>query len=149
MQLGRRSAIRPGADLGSNSLGNGGNVGNALRERFEVKPCSADENWYPSALARLREHVSDSAEPTADGKILGAVHRAVQRVRRPAFLVRCRPRGDDSQVTVHLHRVRVDHQAIHAARQLESERGLAARGRPCDEDRLQRTNGPGRARHLE
>ncbi|MGJ3628214.1 hypothetical protein AB5I41_16985 [Sphingomonas sp. MMS24-JH45] len=54
-------------------------------------------------------------------------------MRDPSLVRRARPRRQDAQVAIDLAGVGVDHHAARRLRQLDRERALAARGRPCDE----------------
>jgi len=55
-------------------------------------------------------------------------------VRRARFLLRRRPRGDDAQVAIDLHRVGIDDAAADPLRQRERKRRLAARRRPGNQN---------------
>src|SRR5271156_4684929 len=56
-------------------------------------------------------------------------------MRREPLLVRRRPRGQDSEVPVDLHRVGVDDRRAEPLRERYRRRRLAARRRACDEER--------------
>ena len=78
----------------------------------------------------------DILEPAPDRIVLRRVHMAVEPVRHARLLLRRRPRRDDAQVAIDLHRIRIDDRAADLARQRQRQRRLAARGRPCDKHRL-------------
>ena len=59
---------------------------------------------------------------------------AVEPVRYALFLVRRGPRGNDAQITINLHGIRVDDDAAQLCREFERPSRLAARRRACNEN---------------
>src|SRR6516165_9233121 len=87
----------------------------------------------------MRGHVgtdSTTAMPpfTADRIIFRGVDMTVEPVRYALFLVRRGPRGNDAQIAINLHGIRVDDDAAQLCRELERQSRLAARRRACNEN---------------
>ena len=66
----------------------------------------------------------------------GAIAMAVEPVGDTREVGCGRPAGQDREVAVDRHRIGVDDDAAVPLGQTQGGRGLAARGRACDEDRL-------------
>src|SRR5205823_3636599 len=56
-------------------------------------------------------------------------------MRGARLLVCARPRGQDPQIAIDLHGIRVDDDAVELLRERRREARLAARGRACDKHR--------------
>ena len=56
-------------------------------------------------------------------------------MRHALFIRLGRPRGEDVQIAIDLHRIRIDDRAAEAFGEPQRQSGLAARRRACDEDR--------------
>ena len=111
------------------------NAGDAGQQRLEIEPGAADEDRCLAGGRGLREHVLRVAKPVPDRMVHGRVDMAVKPVRRALFFLRRRARGDDAQVAIDLHGIGVDHDAAKLSRRAQGQRGLAARGRPCNKQR--------------
>ena len=105
------AALGRGADALAHRLGHGRDVGEALDESLEIKARAADEDRQAARGARLRQHGCGIAKIVSDREVHRAVDMAVEPVRRLRLLLRRRSRGEDAQVAVDLHRIRVDDQA--------------------------------------
>ena len=110
----------------------GGQGGEAVRQRLEIEPGAADDDRQ---RPRVRQHMRDGVDPAAHREVLRPVHRAKQAVGGDVLLVRRRARRDDPQVGIDLHGIGIDDDAAGVPRQRQGEGRLAARGRTCDEDR--------------
>ena len=128
------AALGRGTDALAHRLGHGRDVGEALDEGLEVKARAADQDRQAARGARLRQHRCGVAQIVSDGEVHRAVDMAVEPVRRLRLLLWGRSRGEDAQVAVDLHRIRVDDQAAEPRREVEGERRLARGGRACNED---------------
>ena len=106
VKLGCGAALRLASNLSPHGFGHGRDVRQPLRQRAEIKPGAADENSGP--FADVRQNLARAKRPPAGRKIDRAVDHAEQAMRREPLLVRRRPRGQDSQVPVDLHRIGVD-----------------------------------------
>ena len=101
--------------------------------RGNKAPCRQRRSPAPSPMSA---RASPAAQrPPSGRKIHRAVDRAEQAMGREPLLVRRRPRGQDSQVPVDLHRVGVDDRRPKRSAQRERRRRLAARRWACDEER--------------
>ena len=78
------------------------------RQRLEIKPGAADQDWHAALRLRLVEHGGDVAQPLAGRIIHRRIDMTVQPVRRAALVLRRRSRGDDAQIAIDLHRVGID-----------------------------------------
>ena len=83
-------------------------------------------------FSQQRRHVSGVAHRRI---VHGAIDMPVEAVRHHRLLSRARPRREDAQIGIDLHGIGVDDGSAGAACDLDRERGLAARGRTCDEHR--------------
>src|SRR5438105_3726210 len=61
---------------------------------------------------------------------------AVKPVRNCPLLISRRPRGENPDVAIYLHRIGIDDDAAGFLRKLKRKRRLAAGGRPCDKHGL-------------
>src|SRR5476649_577486 len=61
---------------------------------------------------------------------------AIERMRHARFVRRLWPRGDDAQMRINLHGIGIDDGATEFLGQRQSQRRLAAGGRPCNKHRL-------------
>ena len=107
-----------------------------LGQRLEVEPGAADQDRHAPGGAHLAQGRLDIREPAPDRIVLRRIDMAIEPVRHARLLLRRRPRRDDAQVAIDLHRVGIDDRAADLPRQRERQRRLAARGRPCDKHRL-------------
>ena len=133
MELRRRAPLRIAPHVGAQSFGHGGHFRQAFGQRAKIEARAADKNDRP--LPRFGENVARRPRPSADRIIDRAVDFAEQAMRRLALLVRRRPRGQNPQVRVDLHRIRIDDRSAETFGELERRRRLAARCRACDEER--------------
>ena len=136
VQRGRPFALHPGAHRRPDFLRDRRHRRQPLRQRLEIQPGAADQDRYAPGGASLIQGRRDIREPAPDRIVLRRVHMAIEPVRHPRLLLRRRPRRDDAQVAIDLHRIRIDDRAADLARQRQRQRRLAARGRPCDKHRL-------------
>jgi phosphoserine phosphatase len=103
-----------------------------LRQHLEIKPGAANENRENAPLARLSEGLFGLGEEGAGRKIHRGIDVTIEPVRNLSLLLPRRPRGEDREVAIYLHRVGIDDHAAGFLRQCKRERRLAAGGRPCD-----------------
>ena len=115
--------------------GHGRHVGKPAQQRLEVEAGAADEDRQPVQRASLDKCGSRILEPGADGTVHRGVAMAVQPVRNARLVVRRRPRGNDAQIAINLHGIRIDDDAAASFGQCQRERRLAAGRRPCDKHR--------------
>src|SRR6185437_10586040 len=108
----------------------------ANRQRLEIKPGAADQNRHTVLALRLLKHGREIAQPLAGGIVHAGIDMAVKPVRNARLVPRRRPRGNDAQIAIDLHRVGIDDDAAGSLGKLERQRRLAARGRPCNKHRL-------------
>ena len=90
---------------------------------------------------RLRDRAARLGRPARGGIGIGAIDMAEQAVRRALLLLGGGAGGEHAQIRIDLHRIRVDHDAAMLLGQRQRERGLAARGRPCDERHQRQVRG--------
>src|SRR6516165_8045828 len=104
----------------------------APRQRLEIEPGAADENRENAALARFGQRLCGIGEEGADRKIHRGIDVTVEVVRNHSLLLARRPRGEDTEVAIYLHRIGIDDRAAGFLRKRNRKRRLAAGGRPCD-----------------
>ncbi len=133
VQVGGRPALRRGADLGPDRLGNGRHVRKTLGQGAEIKARAAGEN--DRTVANSGQNFARPPQPTGRRRIDRAVDFAEEPVRRLPFLIGRRTRGEDAEVGIDLHRIGVDDGRAEFVGQSQRRRGLAARRRSCEEER--------------
>ena len=114
--------------------GNRRHGGKPSGQRIEIEPGAADHDRRPRRAPRLGQHRGGLLAPAADRKVLRRVDMAVEPVRHALFLGRARPRRDNAQVAIDLHRIGVDDHAAELFGKPERQRRFAARRRPGNED---------------
>jgi phosphoserine phosphatase len=124
------------AGSGANIVGDRRNVGQAFRQRMEIKPGAPGEDGKLAALTRFPKRIPRIGLITRDGIKLMHAHMSVEKMRRPRHVGVGRPRGQDACLAIDLHRIRVDDRAANALGERQRRRRLAARGRPCDKHRI-------------
>src|SRR3984885_8052230 len=82
--------------------------------------------------ADFRKHRGGVADPRARGEIHRRIDMAIKPMRNHRLLLARRPRRQDAQVAIDLHGIGIDDDAAGCLRQFQSQRRLAAGGRPCD-----------------
>src|SRR3984885_5315380 len=133
MKLGCGAPLRLAPDGGPHRLRHGRHVGQAVGQGAKIEPRAADEN--NRLLADVREHFARRPRPPPNRKIDRPVDHAEQAMRLKSLLVERRPRGQDPQILVDLHRVGVDDRRAEPPRGRKRGGCLAARVRACDEKR--------------
>lgn len=108
--------------------------GEAIDERFEVKPAAAAQQRDASRRSRLSHRLErDFAPPGSGGRLRRRAH-AVKPMRHTLFLFRRRPRGKDPKLAIELHRIRIDDDAADPFGEPGGECRLAGGGWPGDDD---------------
>ena len=133
VELDRRAPLRLAAHVGAHRFGHGGHVGQAFGQRAKIEARAANEDDRP--FADLAENLARRPRPSPDRKIDRAVDDAEQAMRQKPLLFKGRPRRQDPQVRVDLHRIRVDDRRAESFRELERRGRLAACRRARDEER--------------
>ena len=128
--------FKPLANRLTNGVRHWRHVREPPRQRLEVKSGSSDENRQPSVRLRFREHSRRVANPCARRIIHRGIDMTVKPVRNARLLLNGRTRGDDAQIAIDLHRIRIDDGTAYRFGQIKRQRRLAAGGRPCDKHRL-------------
>ena len=103
-------------------------------QRLEVKSGTADHDRHAAERCRLGQYRGDVADPAAHRVILRRVDMAIEPMRRARLLFGRRPRGDDAQIAIDLHRVGIDHDAAEFFGEPQRQRRFSAGGRAGDED---------------
>jgi hypothetical protein len=102
----------------------------------DVETSAADKNRQPPRFPRGGNFAESKSAPPCDRAAFGRIEKAVEAMRRPLFSNRVRTCGQYAQIAIALQAVGVDDRAAQGIRQLECERGFAARRRTGnDEDR--------------
>ena len=128
-------ALEPRAHRLADFGGHRRHVGKPAQQRLEVEAGAADEDRQLVPRARLGQRRRRVLEPGADRTVHRGVAMAVQPVRNARLVVRRRPRGNDAQVAIDLHGIRIDDDAAAFFGQRQRQRRLAAGRRPCDKHR--------------
>ncbi len=105
-------------------------------QRLEVKAGAADENGQTVFGPRLAQNNRCVRNPRTGRAVYRRVAVAIQPMRRSRFILRRGTRGDDPQVAINLHGIRVDDDAAGGLRKSERQRRLAAGRWPCDKHRF-------------
>jgi phosphoserine phosphatase len=132
--LGRRPNGR------AHRVGNCRHVGQTLAQGLQIKAGAARHDRNATLELLRQQRGRDIGKVASDRIILRAVDVTVKPVRRLGRLGIARARGEDTQVAIDLHRIRVDHGPAERPREPERQRRLARRRRPCDEDRVHLTH---------
>ena len=135
VQLGRGPPCRFRAPVGTRPGLNRRHRRQALQQCAEVEPGTADDDGHAAGGTRARNGDRSIRRVAPGGIGLGTGHEAVQRVRRPCLLRVRGPCREDTQLAVHLHAVAVDDGAVQPLGKRKRKAGLAAGGRPGDQDR--------------
>ena len=109
-------------------------VGDAMREGGEIEPGAAAEDGQAAPHARLGHRGQRRLAPPGGVGGFGHTSHAVERMRYAGFVRRRRARGDDAQLAIGLHGVRVDHRAAEALGKGQRERRFSARGGAGDDE---------------
>src|SRR5581483_5368907 len=110
----------------------------SLEQRLEIESGATDQDRYPTLFSRFRDRGFRAFEPTADGEGFACRYDAVQAMRSDRLVSFARPRRENAELAVKLHRIGVDDGAAETLGKSERRGGLAARGRPGDENGLVR-----------
>ncbi len=135
MERGDRHHFGAGAPFRPYRFRHARHVGNSLCERLEIKPRAADEDRQASFRAHLRQGRRRFLDIAPDGIIDCAIDMTEQKMRCARLFRRARPRGEDAQIAIDLHRIGIDQRAAETLGQAEREMRLAACRRACDEKR--------------
>ena len=119
-EIGAGAPLSLGANPRPHGLGHRRHVRQALGERAQVETRPADENDWP--LADVGEDFARRPRPPPGGEIDRAVDRAEQAMGRATLVRDRRPRGQDAQIGIDLHRIGVDDRRPEALRERERRR---------------------------
>ena len=134
MQPGQPFLVRPRLPGGADRRWNGGHRRDAFRQRAEVKPGAADDDRPPPVRRSLVQDGRHIIEPAADRVALRRWHMTKEAMRSLGFLFDGRPRGQQTQRGIDLHRIGIDDHARAVGGTPSGEGGLAACGRAGDEE---------------
>ena len=114
-------------------LGHPRHLRKPLRERLEIKPGAADDDRQSALVTQFSENSAHVLHITADGIIDRAVHMAKEQMRRACQFRGPRPRRQNGEVAIDLHRISIDKRAAETLGEAERKVRLAARRRACNE----------------
>ena len=114
------------------------NVGEAKKRGLEIHAGAAGNDRRQPGRRKVAQCRGKVVEPTTDGIIHRGVDMAEEMMGNDSLFLSRRPRGYNAQVSVNLHRIRVDDRAADPPRDLERQRRLARSGRTCNENGARR-----------
>ena len=138
MEFGSFHTLATGADSISHILRQGRNARQTLFQRLEVEARASDQDWQAARNPEHRELLGHGTDIATDGEILRTVHETIEPVIRRQFIFGRRPRREQMQIAIDLHRIGIDDHPARLLRQTERESRLAACCRTCNEHRISR-----------
>src|SRR5436190_7819460 len=137
LRMQRRCTLdgEPLAETGTNDCRDRRDRRETSGQRLEVQPRTSHQDWDAGLARSLDQYRFYVSQPVPDRIVLRGVDMAVQPVRRARLLVCARARGQDPQIAIDLHGIRVDDHALELLRERQRKPRLAARGRACDKHR--------------
>ena len=138
--------LEPGANRGPHVRRDRRHGRETLGQGLEVEPGAADDDGWTPFPRGLGQHLICFPAPSPGRVVLRGIDMAVQPMRRPRFVRGRRSRGQDPQVAIDLHGIRIDDDAAQLFGQRQRQCRLAAGGRTGQKDsaRLHPATGPRR-----
>ena len=136
MQRLRADLLRQGPHTGADVIGNGGDIGQAIQQSAEIKPCAANKNRQLPLCMAAGKHRPRIPKPGGDRIIDIGCDMAKQRMRHLCLLVDGGAGGQNPQRRIDLHGIGIDDDAISCFGKADGQSGLAAGRWSCDEKGL-------------
>ncbi len=110
------------------------NCGEPVFQCTEIEPCTTGYDRHLTRAQRRRYLGGCRIEPLSHGIRLSSVDRPIEPVGNHCLIGHAWPCRKDLQVTIKLHGIGIDDNAIEGTGKLEGNRRLARRRRSCNKD---------------